>query len=232
MPVGVILMDDESAVEGTPAEQCDKEYLLPWAVQDPAAWPVPLHTVMAKGADSETLLQHTAGSVQSVVDSARKLDGQVQLIIGNCGFMWAAKEQVQELVGTPTITSGLDFLDLALGMTNQQVGLITYSAESLTALLKDHEQRDRLRILGLSDMPDWAAIAPADYMERGGWTMDGLREQLLDRLVHAFAENGELAGVKILVLECTGLANFRSEIRKVSRVPVLDIVSIAIAAIS
>ncbi|MEU6646096.1 hypothetical protein ABZ863_26600 [Saccharomonospora sp. NPDC046836] len=230
--VGVVLMADDSAVEGTPEQLSAVEYRLPWVVQDPAFWPLPLHTVMAKDADSEALLGHATRGVDSVVDSAKSLDGKVQLIIGNCGFMWAAAKEISESVATPTITSGLHLLNLALDMTSQQVAVLTYDANSLRPLLQDHEQFNRLSIVGFNDLPDWAAIEPADYMERGGWTIDGLRQQLVDRLEEAFASGGDLSSSRIIVLECTGLINFRTEIREVTGRPVLDIVSFAISTIS
>jgi hypothetical protein len=110
-------------------------------------------------------------------------------------------------------------------MTNQPVGVLTWNAEPLVPLLRDHPGWDRMRLLGFGDLPDWRkAVTFDDYEKPGGWTLDRMEEQFRERLADAFAEGGDLEDVGILVVECTCVPNFRAAIRTVTSVPVLDIV--------
>jgi hypothetical protein len=54
-----------------------------------------------------------------------------------------------------------------------------------------------------------------------------MADEFVERLTEAFAEDGVLQGVGLLVLECTWLPEFRSTIRSVTSLPVLDIVHFA-----
>lgn len=233
MRLGIVMFDEKYAVEAGSEELAGCEVYFPWVMmRDRHFWPVPIRTAIARGATNEALLAGDPDAANAVVDAAQRLDGGVDLILGNCGFMWPATRRAAGRIETPMLTSGLAFLDLALTTTSQPVGLITYSEASLLPLIEEHEQRDRLRVLGLDDMPDWAALRRPNWWEAGGWSFDSLRRHLLDRLTKALADGGDLDGVRILVLECTWLPTFRSDIRAATGLPVLDIVSFAATALS
>lgn len=233
MSLGVVLMDDHYAVEGGPAELAAVEFKYPWVMMsDDGFWGIPIHTAVARGADAPALLGASDAGAAAVAGAVERLDGRTQLILGNCGFMWSAARRISEGVKTPTITSALEFLDLALRMTSAPVGIMTYNAASLDLLLTDHPDRERIRVLGLSDLPAWSAVSAPDWLQRGGWTFVELEAQMLERLALARAPGGMFEPMTILILECTFLPSFRSRIRAVAAVPVLDIVSFAAAALS
>lgn len=230
--LGIVLMEDDAAVEGSPQEFAARGVTKPWVVQDPDHWGLPIRTAVAAGATAGPLLGGEPDALRGVVEAVRRLDGKADLIIGNCGFMWAAREQLVGSTATPAVLSGLDLLDVALRMTSRSVGVVTYSASSLDPLLAGHPERERICRVGLEDLPDWAAISAPDFMERGGWSLDGLAAQLCERLARELADGGELADAGVLVLECTALPNLRSAIRSVTRMPVLDVVSFGAAALA
>jgi len=230
--LGIIQLDEDDATEESSTELAARDAVMPWLIEDPSFWPMPFERAIAKGANAADNKLPTPEAASGIVKAAQRLDGRTQMIIGNCGYMWASREHVRGATATPTLTSGLDFLDLALNMTNRPVGVLTWNAEPLVPLLRDHPGWDRLRLLGFSDLPDWRkAISLDTYRKPDGWTLDGMEEQFRDRLAEALGEGGVLEGVGILVVECTCVPNFRSAIRSVTTLPVLDIVSFTEAAL-
>jgi hypothetical protein len=230
--LGIILLDEEGVTEESSAGLAERNAVMPWLIEDPSFWPVPFRRAIANGADAAANKLPTPEAANGIRDAAERLDGQTQMIIGNCGYMWASRDHVRGATATPTLTSGLDFLDLALKMTNQPVGVLTWNAEPLVPLLRDHPGWDRLRLLGFGDLPDWKkSISLDDYMKPDGWTLDRMEEQFRERLAAALAEGGVLEDVGILVVECTCVPNFRSAIRSVTSLAVLDIVYFTEAAL-
>lgn len=230
--LGIVLLDEDDATEESSSELAERNAVMPWVIEDPTFWPVPFRRAIAKGADAAGNKLPTPEAAQGIRDAAKRLDGETQMIIGNCGYMWASREHVRGATATPMLTSGLDFLELALKMTSRSVGVLTWNDEPLIPLLRDHPGWDRMRLLGFGDLPDWKkAISLDDYMQPGGWTLDRMEEQFRERLAEAFGEGGVLEDVGILVVECTCVPNFRAAIRAVTSVPVLDLVYFTEAAL-
>lgn len=229
--LGIILMDQAAALEGDWAELKKRRYNSPWAVQDPNFWQAELSTAIAAYTDSADVLAATPRAIRGIADAARRLDGNTDLIIGNCGFFWAARHELKGSTATPVFVSGLDLLDLALGSTKGPVGIVTYSKSALDLLLNEHPQYDRIKMVGLDDMPHWTAISATDFMAKDDWTFPGLADELSERLTEAMQPGHVLDGVTLLILECTALPNFREVIREVTTMPILDIVSFAEAAL-
>lgn len=231
--LGIVRLDYEEATEESSAELIARHAVTPFVVDDPSFWRVPYRSAIAKGADAEGIKIPTAEATRGMLEAAGRLDGHTQLIIGDCGYMWASRKQLYRRTCTPTVTSGLEFLDFALRISNLPVGIITWDAKSLAPLLEDHAEFDRLRFVSVSELPDWAKSvqSPSEYSSPGGWTKDRMSEQFGARLAEAFAENGTFRGVGILVLECTLVPDFRKTIRTVTSVPVFDLVHFAKAAL-
>lgn len=230
--LGMVLMEDDYAVESGSVPLSPAAHGSLWAIQDPAAWPVPVRTAVAGGAGVSALLAADPAALSSVVAATRRLDGDVDLIVGNCGFMCAAQPLLESSTVTPTILSSMGLLGLGLSMTAAPVGVITFDTAALECLLVEHPQRERIRVLGLERLPDWAAINGANFMERSGWSMNGLREQLVEHVARALRPDGELDGVRVVILECTCLVNFRDAIRSITSLPLLDIAAFARAALT
>lgn len=228
--LGIVVMDDDEAREETSVELAARDGIPPWRMNDPSFWPVPFRTAVAHGAHIDGLLAATRGAVDGITNAVSRLDRQTDMIIGDCGFMWAATDHLTAR-STPTLLSGLDLLDLALGMSNRSVGIISYDAAALDSLLSNHVQRERIRIVGLNDMSQWKAVGSAGYMKRTDWSIDGLVEQLMDRLSEAVCEGRTFDGVAVLILECTMLPDFRRAIRTVTNLPILDLITFTEAAL-
>jgi hypothetical protein len=231
--LGIIALDVDDATEESSTELAQREAVTPWVIDDPSSWTVPFVKAIAHGANPADNKIPTPEAADGIVNAAERLDRRTQMIIGDCGYMWASSRHLRGVTATPTLTSGLDLLDLALGMTNRPVGVITWAVEPLVPLLRDHPGWERLRLVGLNDLPTWRrSVSLDDYMKPDGWTLDTLDAEFRNRLAEAFADGGAFADVGLLVVECTCVANFRSTIRSLTPLPVLDIVSFTTAALA
>ncbi|GLR91680.1 hypothetical protein [Bradyrhizobium iriomotense] len=232
--LGIIQLDSAHAMEGSSAELIERNDLMPFSIGDPSLWRhLPLQSVIAKGADSGANKVPTPEAVSGILDAAARLDAQVQLIIGGCGYMWASRKHLYGRTSTATLTSGLEFLSLALRMTNKPVGIITWDAEPLVSLLEDHPGSERFRFLNVGDLTEWSKswTCLSAYQKPGGWTKERMAQQFADRLAEAFADRGVLKDVGILVIECMIVPDFRETIRSITSLPVLDLIHFAKAAL-
>ncbi|MEM5461071.1 hypothetical protein VSR69_40645 [Paraburkholderia phytofirmans] len=224
---------DERPLLGVIKLDPDQQAVMPFMVDDPSFWPVPLCKTVAKGADAVGNKVPTPEAARGILEAARRLDGRTDLIIGGCGYMWASRKYLYGQTSTPVLTSSLEFLDLALRMTKLPVGIITWDAEPLVPLLQDQPGFERLRFVSIRDLPEcmnWV-LDPCAEQEPCGWSKSRMAEQLAERLTKAFSEDGVFNEVGILVLECTLVPDFRKTIRAVTPVPVLDLLHFAKAAL-
>lgn len=237
------------SVDTQAMDQGPVEPLLFW---DRSFWQVPFRQSVARGAyDGSRVLvgeavqgivgEGTAGTVEA----ARQLDGATDLIVGACGYFWATREALRSQTATPVITSGLEFLDLALRMTSRPVGIITWNDAALKRLLDRRPDFDRLRFVNVGDLPTWTgrmffrrldANAPPsesnkEALHMSARTKQRMGEELGQRLELAFASGGVFQDVSILVVECAAVPGFRNVIRSVTSVPVLDVAHFAKAAL-
>lgn len=192
----------------------------------PATWPVDSVYAIAKGGVSQAVLDGTDGASAGVVAAVRRLAPESDLVITNCGFFWRGWKLLRGTNQTPVLLSALDFLDLALGMTAGPVGVLVHSASSAAAMLSQHPGRTRLRIVGFNDLPSWLAIESPDFMSLDTWTFDSLRDEFLRRLQVELAD-GQLKEARLLILECTAMPMWRAEIRRLTNVPIFDVMSVA-----
>ncbi|MEM5433425.1 MULTISPECIES: hypothetical protein [Cupriavidus] len=230
--LGVIKLDSGDEMK----QSCESghESVMPFMVDDPALWPVPLSKTIAQGADAVSNKIPTTAAANGILEAAKRLDGRTDLIIGNCGYMWASREHLYGQTATPVLTSALEFLDLALRMTKSPVGIITWDAKPLVPLLKNHSGFDRLRFLSINDLPDWANWVFDRCADENPcrWSKDGMARQLTECLVEAFDKDGAFNNIGVLVLECTLVPDFRKKIREVTSIPVLDLLNFAKTALA
>ncbi|WP_258878832.1 hypothetical protein [Paraburkholderia sp. BL6669N2] len=230
--LGVIMLDPDGSPDKR-SENADNAVVMPFMVDDPALWPVPLRKTVAEGADAVSNKVPTPEAARGILQAARRLDGHTDLIIGNCGYMWASRKHLYGQTSTPLLTSALEFLDLALRITNQPVGIITWDATPLVPLLADQPGFERLRCVSICDLPDWASWGsdPWANQEPCRWSKERMAQQLAERLIKAFGKDGVLNDVGVLLLECTLVPDFRKTIRTVTSIPVLDLLHFAKAAL-
>ncbi|MEM5461069.1 hypothetical protein VSR69_40635 [Paraburkholderia phytofirmans] len=226
--LGLIKLDRKETISTKLSDDlCELDEVIPFLVDDPALWQVPLVKAIATGVGGKEV--STAQAAGGIVDAARRLDGHAQLIIGHCGFMWASREHLYGRTSTPALTSALEFVDLALRITKLPVGIITWDAEALVPLMRETFGFDRLRFLSVGDLPNWSKWPQDPYGSEvpRHWTKEQMAAEFHSRLATAFAEGGDFNDVSVIVLECTLVPDFRQTIRSITSVPIFDILHFA-----
>ncbi|MER8944163.1 hypothetical protein NKH82_32740 [Mesorhizobium sp. M0915] len=87
--LGIVKLDYEEATEESSAELIARRAVTPFLLDDPSFWQVP-YVAIAEAADAEGIKIPTAEATRGMLEAAGRLDGHTQLIIGDCGYMWAS----------------------------------------------------------------------------------------------------------------------------------------------
>lgn len=194
---------------------------IPGDVGNALTWPFPVHYRVVRGASPERVVRRRAeGLLPAFVDAARELvatgcDG----ITTNCGFLALFQRELAAAVGVPVATSSLLQASAiqALLPPGRRVGILTISAESLTAdhlraagvpegtpIVGTEGGREFTRVI-LGDLPDLDPVAAeADLLDAA------------DRLVRAHRDVGAI------LLECTNMCPYPRAIAAHTGLPVFD----------
>jgi hypothetical protein len=226
--LGVVLLQADHAVETLdapdPFHVPAPPGMPPTFFGHPDFWPVPTAFAVARDATGSSILELDKQAVRSVIDAIGRLAPLCDLIVGSCGYFVAALPFVT--VETPLLLSSLQLLDAALRSSSRPLGVLTYNRSSTEKILADHPERDRLRVVGLDHMPAWGTISRPDWITARQWTEKALRTELLE-ICERERRGGALRDIGGIVLECTALPQFRSDIFEVLLCPVWDVSAIA-----
>jgi hypothetical protein len=232
--LGVVLLDCDhytsSVGRFTPDDEKGLGSLPAGFFECPATWPVPTTFAVAPGATPSATIEGQDRALEGLAMAAATLAPEVDLIITDCGFFWRAR--IKPDMGLPgaTLISSLDLLDLAAVITSRPIGVLTYSEPNAKRLLAAHPQYERLRIVGLSDQPNWSVFSRRDFARNQQWTMDGIRSELR-QVVGDELRSGRLKDIGVVVLECTCFPQFRADLRNITALPILDAASLATLAV-
>lgn len=231
--LGVVLLESPHAVEtlgfpdpfGVPAPPD----LSPISMGHVDFWQVPTAYAVAERATTETLLSGDHEAIAGVKSAVNRLAAHCDLIVGNCGYMYVAGTQINP--EKPTILSALQFLRIALESTEAPVGIITFDRSGTERLLRDHPQRDRLRILGLNTMPGWASVAEPGGLSEKRLDVDRLRTEILELCLREKQPTGIFKDIGSAILQCTLTPVFRPIIAAALAAPIWDLATTAHALI-
>ncbi len=163
--------------------------------------------------------------LKSMIDRALCLESQgIKIIAGSCGFMARYQWQVAEAVSVPVVLSSLallPWLELVYGST-AGLGLLTADAN---ALGKEHlrgigweREMSALSIEGLQQAPEFREVILK------GRRHDLNMEAMINEVAAAARRLLASGPLDAIVLECTDLSAFSGVVRKVSGLPVYDII--------
>lgn len=159
-----------------------------------------------------------SGEVRAAVfeEAARALDGRADLITADCAYTWFVREGL-ESVRAPAVTSSLGLLEVARAM-GRDVAIVASSEQVLASQLGTPPYG--VRIVGLDSKEEWARYQVYTVDTEPPLDRARMAKELLDRLDEDFAEHGE---PDLIMLECTGLPQFRRVIRRRHAGPIIDI---------
>ena len=188
-------------------------------------WPFPVQYKIVRGASpAEMITLKQTDVLQRFKDAADELitDG-VDGISTTCGFLALYQKDLAEHCPVPVATSALLQVPMVerLIPASKRVGVITYSAESMTA--------DHLNAVGVA--PDTPIVGMPRESEFFRWIMEGdptvpfdaLRDEVVAiarRLTEAHPEVGAI------VSECTNLTPFSADIVRATGLSVFDMVTL------
>ncbi len=187
-------------------------------------WPFPVHYRVVRGATPEKVVrQDPLKIVDDFIDAGRELvrmgcDG----ITTNCGFLVLLQDQVKDALNVPVATSSL----MQVPMVQQtlpakmRVGILTISKANLTdAHLKAAGVPLDTPVVGTENGRNFTRDILDDHESIN---FEDCRLDLLDAAQELVTDNADVGAI---VLECTNMVPYASDIRRQSGLPVYSIYS-------
>jgi len=220
--LGVILLDSEGytgiEAECTPHDEVGVGWMPPGHLEHPRSWGCDTIYRVARGCTPDASAMASPEAFQGVREAAAALDGRVDLITSDCAYTWFVREALSG-TATPAMSSSLALLDLARTV-GERVAIVASSAEVLGSLLG--EPPAGVRIVGLDGKPEWTRYQTYTIHTDPPLDRAQMAHELLERLDEDFRDN---SAPDVILLECTGLPQFRQVIRARFDGPILDIAS-------
>ncbi|MEM7753054.1 MAG: aspartate/glutamate racemase family protein [Pseudomonadota bacterium] len=197
---------------------------IPGDMGNATTWPFPVHYKIVRGATPDLVVRQSApGLLEHFVDAARELvaDG-VDGITTNCGFLSLMQAELQAAVPVPVATSSL----MQVGMVNallppgKRAGILTISASTLT---QAH--------LTAANVPEDTVIGSTEGGQEFTRAILGNELQLdvdkarADNVAAAKAMVSAHPDLGAIVLECTNMVPYASDISAAIGLPVFSIES-------
>lgn len=201
----------------------------PRLVGDPAhaqTFDFPVVYGVVDGVTIQELIAIDGTCLPKIIAAARQLEQKgVRFITTSCGLYAAFQQDIANQLSVPFISSSLQMVSFLKGFlpAGMKVGVITAHAGLLR---NEHVASSGFRleevvVRGMEDYPEFRRVV-----------LEGVQEMDIKKFrrdVANVASSLKNCGEKIglVVLECSNLVPFRSEIQKVLKAPVYDIVSLA-----
>ncbi|MFZ0449916.1 MAG: aspartate/glutamate racemase family protein [Desulfatiglandaceae bacterium] len=208
--VGILMMD--STIPRIPGDPGHAE-----------TFPFPVRYAVIRGFPFQDLVDIRKDNLQLIVKAAMDLEKEgVAFIAADCGLFSLFQKEISKAVNVPFLGSSLNLIPLIGNFLpdKKKIGLITGD----TRLLKDEHlkaagaRRERLIIQGMEGCSEFRRVV----IERGS-ELD-VKEMKKGVLEVAKRFIGRPIGA--VILECTNLITFRSDIQRLLGVPVYDAVSL------
>ncbi|WP_298974793.1 aspartate/glutamate racemase family protein [uncultured Roseobacter sp.] len=195
---------------------------IPGDIGNALTWPFPVHYRVVEGATPDLIVRGDARAMRDAfINEAQALvrmgcDG----IVTNCGFLSILQDDLKTALGVPVASSSLMQVPMIAQTlpANKRVGILTISKESLTP--------DHLKGAGVS--PE----TPIMGTERGRCFSQTILDDeyeidfeacRLDMIDAARALTAEHDDIGAIVLECTNMVPYASDIRVATGLPVYSI---------
>jgi Asp/Glu/hydantoin racemase len=199
---------------------------IPGHIRNPATFDFPVRYRPVAGATPHRVVnQRDPALLEPFCRAARELEAEgVAAITSGCGFLVLFQRELADSVSVPVFASSLVQLPMVHRMltAGQRIGVLTANKAALTQehLATIGAESVPISVVGLDGSSEFREV----MMEgrRTEWDVERLREQVL-AAVEPLAAEPELGA---LVLECTDVVPFASDIQRLLNVPVFDIVTL------
>lgn len=219
--IGVLAWDGDSSDTLSHLEQ------MPGNILNPVTFDFPLRIERVKGANYKTVVESPDPSVlENMINAARFLEREgIKAVSTSCGFNAFFQEKLAAAVNIPVFASSLiqvPMVHRSLGR-EQAIGIITAEKRYLT---REHfantgiSECIPLRIAEVAKVGEFAELRNnPNYLP----DTDLFVQQVTDVARKLVADNPDIGAV---VLECTDLPPCSAVIRKLTGLPVFDIVTL------
>ena len=186
-------------------------------LDNPDSWGCRTVFRVAKGCSPEVSALGGIEAGGALNEAAKALEDRVDLITTDCAYTYYAPDAFTD-IKTRVFSSSLYCLEMARQVANT-VAVLSSSAVILESLMKTIP--DGVRIIDLEHYSEWNRYTRFTFnsppLNRGL-----MAEELLDAVENDLSDNG-IPGS--LILECTGLPQFRGAIRELYDGPIFDVSS-------
>jgi Asp/Glu/hydantoin racemase len=190
-------------------------------------FPFPVRYHRVTGATPPRVVRGGAeGLLPAFVEGARALEREgVGAITTNCGFLVKLQRELAAAVSVPVFTSSLMLVPLVHRMLppGRRVGVLTVDASALTAehLAGAGIGADvPLAVAGMEGEKEFTRVMLGDELELD---VDLAREEHVRVARRLLADHPDVGAI---VLECTNMPPYTTDIQRATGVPVFDIVSL------
>ena len=195
---------------------------IPGDIANARTWNVPvLYRVVPRSTPRQAVYEKGEKILDGFIEAAKELvkmgaDG----ITTNCGFLCLFQEKMAEAVQVPVATSSLMQVPLVQKLLpkNKKVGILTIHKPSLT---NDHLNAAGIPldtpIIGTENGKEFTRAILEDEMEMN---IDDAREDHIEAARKLIKENPNVGAI---VMECTNMSPFATDVRKDLGIPVFNI---------
>ncbi len=196
---------------------------LPGNSTNPASYPFSVRMVHVEGACVETVITHPSQKLlEDMIAISKKLveEEGIEAITTSCGFNAIFQKGLSEALPVPVFTSALLQVPLMQHLIgNRAIGILTANGSALT---QAHfaacgiGEDTALHVMGLENAPEWNKIfaCPDEAFD-----VELVRQEILS-VVRKGVEDCPNMGA--ILLECTDLPPFGTDIKKAIGLPVFD----------
>lgn len=198
---------------------------IPGHIRNPKTFGFPVLYQVVSGATPDRVVnQGDPSLLEPFCQAARDLQARgAAAITSGCGFLVLFQQELADAVTVPVFASSLIQLPLVhrLLTAGQTIGVLAAKQESLTPrhLAKAGAEGVPVRIAGMADQPEFREVM-----------LEGRRTQLdVERLrAEVLTVAARLADPALgaVLIECTDLVPFASDVQRLLGVPVFDIVTL------
>ncbi|WP_209508219.1 MULTISPECIES: aspartate/glutamate racemase family protein [unclassified Ruegeria] len=197
---------------------------IPGDMGNAQTWPFPVHYRIVRDASPDRVVRRKAeGMLDMFINAAQELvkDG-VDGITTNCGFLSLFQNELAQAVPVPVATSSLMQVEMVNRIlpAGKRAGVLTISASTLT---QDHLLAANVPL----DTPIGTTEGGAEFTRailgnELGLDMEKARKDNVEAAMALTSEHPDLGAI---VLECTNMCPYASDIQRATGLPVFSIVS-------
>ena len=209
-PVGILMLDAQFP-------------RIPGDMGNAGTWPFPVLYRIVEGASPDLVVrQGAAGMLEPFIEAGRDLIRQgAEAITTNCGFLALFQREMSEALSVPVATSSLMQVPMvqALLPTGKRVGLLTISAATMTeAHLEGAGCPRDIPVVGTDDGEEFTRAVLGNELKLD---VEASRRDLIAAGRWMITDHPNVGAI---VLECTNMPPYQSDVARATGLPVFSIV--------